>query len=151
MVIQINAGDLQAIPTGDPLPSKFSPQTLLQDKAIYQVKGNSEIYLVSNNTLRLIPDPETLQYLGYNSTQVITVSAQDFKSLSKGTAMPSRKDSAFIQVSGTLNIYVMENGIKRLIPNLQTFKAMNPNGNIVQKLNQQDFDAIITGPDVIAY
>lgn len=151
MILTFSKEDVQAIPTGDPLPAGFAPKITLQERAIYQVAGDAKIYVVINKNLRLIPDPETLSYMGYNGNMIQTITQQDLNNAAKGTILPSRRDGSLIQLVGDLNIYIMEKGIKRLIPDKATFTSMNLDINKVQKISKEDFNEIVNGPAIIVY
>jgi hypothetical protein len=79
------------------------------------------------------------------------ITRQDLSNAAKGAALPSRKDGSLIQVVGDLNIYIMEKGIKRLIPDKATFTSMNLDINKVQKISKDDFNEIVNGPAVVLY
>ncbi|MFI5133638.1 MAG: hypothetical protein ACHQEB_04840, partial [Chitinophagales bacterium] len=148
MIQSVSTTDLLSIPAGDPIPSKFIPKTVLAERALYrQTGGDGTVYIVINKTLRGIPDPETLAAMGYTFTQVQDVSAQDL-SLPKGTNLPTRKDGTLLRAQNEVEVYIMNQGIRQLFPNAETFNAMKLDWNKIINVAKADLLDIPVGPGV---
>ena len=148
MVNSISIADLKEIPRGAQIPVNFKPMIALQEKALYQVPGDPTVYVVLNNMLRGIPDPETLGLMGYTFAQVTSISVQELASLNKGTILPVRTQNSTLQVIGKTEIYMMDKGTRRLTPDPATRKILNIDLSKVQKITQADIDMIPLGPAI---
>jgi hypothetical protein len=148
MVIKLSKTDLERITVGVPIPSRLIPMIPMMEKALYQVSGDPTVYILFNGKTRSIPDPETLGFMGYNSSQVNQVSAADLSRYSRGDRMPSRKNGALVQESGKPEIYVMENGLRRWIPDIETSRELGLNSGSVQSISSSDMSAIPKGADI---
>ena len=151
MVQFVSKADLTAIPAGDDIPSKFIPKTVLTEKAIYmQVGGNGTVYVVLNKTLRGIPNLPTLQAMGYDGSQILHITAQDLNSLPIGPLLPDRQDGMLLQADQSSLVYIMQSGIRRHVPDVETFNSMNLDWNKVQKVSAQDLELIPAGPALLS-
>jgi hypothetical protein len=150
MINFISKADLQAIPEGAPIPSRFKPRVVLQERALYQVTGDPAVYVVINRTLRHIPDPETLVFMGYNFGQIQGITLADFNTLSKGQMLATRRNGSMVQASGDPAVYYMENGIRRGIPDPETLNYMKLDWSKIQKLAPQDLVDIPIGPALLS-
>jgi hypothetical protein len=151
MVQVLPISDLNIIQKGDPIPSKFNAGVSLQERMIYKVIGNPLMYVLINKTFRIIPDMETLGFLGFNSGQFQEVNLETFKKLTAGTPIASRKNGQLIMLNtGDPAVYIMENGIRRAFPDAETFNAMKLDWNRILKLNAEDLNDIPKGPALIS-
>lgn len=148
MIIVVSSQDLERIPAGSQIPSGLQANASLVEKALYQVDGNPTVYIVYGNTLRGIPDPETLTHMGYNFSQVKRVSTQNLNMLPKGPNMPSRRNGALVQAIGDPAVYVMDGGLRRHIPDIETLNAMSLNIAALQRIPIADNNAIPRGADI---
>ena len=151
MIQSVTKVDLDAIPLGEQLPSKFNPGIVMVERALYrQVGGDGAVYVVINKTLRWITNPATLTAMGYEWSQVQDISAQDISRLPKGAVLPSRENGALLNITGQSQNYIMENGIRRLIPDTETFSALGLNVKKIQKVSTADMNDIPNGPPLIS-
>ena len=148
LVNSISIADLKEIPLGAQIPVNFKPMIVLQEKALYQVPGDPTVYVVQDNMLRGIPDPETLGLMGYTFAQVHSINTQELASLKKGTILPVRTQNSTLQVMGKTEIYMMDKGIRRLTPDPATRKILNIDLGKVQKISQEDMNLIPVGPAI---
>lgn len=151
MIQNVSSADLNSIPAGDQIPVNFNPKLVMQEKALYQVPGDPTVYVVLNKTFRAIPDPETLAYMGYNFGQIQSITATDFSSLPKGTGLATRRQNAMVQENGKPEVYMMDNGIRRLIPDPETLSGLGLSGNNVQKITTADMSLIPLGPAIASF
>jgi hypothetical protein len=135
---------------GDPIPSKFNPSIPLTEKMIYKVAGNPFMYILFNRTFRVIPDLETLAFMGYNVNQFQVITTDDFKKLPAGTSLPTRKNGSMVQAINDPTVYYLENGIRRGIPDPETLAAMNLDWNKIQKISLEELNDIPKGPALIS-
>jgi len=151
MIQSVSKADLLTIPTGEPIPSKFAPKTVFTEKALYRpADGSGTVYIVINKILRGIPDPETLAAMGYNFAQVQDISAQQSTTLPKGAVLPSRRDGTLLRAENDPEVFIMEKGIRRSIPDIETFNDMSLNMANVKSVSRQDLLDIPQGPKVVS-
>ena len=148
MVQTISGPDLARIPAGFPIPSKLQATIRLIEKAVYRGTGESLMYIVLNNTLKGIPDNETLQFMGYTINQVIEVSPQDLNKLSRGTGIASRRNGMLVKSTVLPDVFVMENGLRRAIPDPETFNALGYDWNKIQTIQDAELNMIPKGADL---
>ncbi|GEM_PF-6791068 len=148
MIQSVTPADLQAIPAGDPLPSRFVPGGSLGERALYRQIGDPSVYVIINQIRRGIPNPETLLAMGYNWGHVKEITAQVMNSLPKGDNVPNRANGMLVQVNGQPAVYLMESGLRRPIPDAETFNALKLNWNNIQKITQADMNEIPSGPAI---
>ncbi len=151
MIQFVSKADILAIPIGEPIPSKFVPKTVLVERAVYrQAGGDGTVFIVLNKTLRPIPNNETLFAMGYDLNQVQTITAQEANSISKGPLLPDRKDNRLIKSVNSPEVYIMEKGLRRWIPDIETFNSMGLNSGNITTVSNEDFLNIPKGPDVVS-
>ncbi|MBC7875191.1 MAG: hypothetical protein H7Y01_14400, partial [Ferruginibacter sp.] len=148
MIQTVPQDELSKIPLGAQLPSRLAVPVQLVEKALYHVPGDPTVYVIINNAFRGIPDPETLGFMGYNFGLVNSISAQDLGRLPKGTNLATRRNGALVQGTGTPEVYYMENGLRRWIPDGETFEAMRLSWSGVQNIGLADLNAIPKGADI---
>ncbi len=151
MIQFVSKADILAIPIGEPIPSKFVPKTVVVERAVYrQAGGDGTVFIVLNKTLRPIPNNETLFAMGYDLNQVQTITAQEANSISKGPLLPDRKDNRLIKSVNSPEVYIMEKGLRRWIPDIETFNSMGLNSGNITTVSNEDFLNIPKGPDVVS-
>ncbi|AGY57335.1 S-layer homology domain-containing protein [Gloeobacter kilaueensis] len=115
------------------------------------VRGSSStIYKVENGRRRAIPNPQTLQALGYSFDQVVKLPDNQLNTIPLGQPVPSQPffaDGALVRGSGP-TIYQIENGRRRAIPDPQTLQALGYNFNQVKKISDSQLNAIPLGAPV---
>jgi len=150
MITSVTKADIDGIPVGEQIPVNFNPKIQLLENVLYQVPGDPTVYIVLNKTFRAIPDPETLGLMGYTFGQIQPITAADFGSLQKGTAMASRKQNATVQAAGKPEVYLMDSGIRRLIPDAETFAALQLEKGKIQVISGVDLNMIPSGPAIVS-
>jgi hypothetical protein len=68
--------------------------------------------------------------------------------LPKGPNMPSRRNGALVQAIGDPAVYVMDGGLRRHIPDIETLNAMSLNIAALQRIPIADNNAIPRGADI---
>lgn len=88
------------------------------------------IYFLQNSVARLVPDQATFQFMAQGQS-VRTISDADLAATKKGAPLPSRADNTILNVLvpgvpgfAPLDAFIMQGGLKRSIPDLQTFQAL---------------------------
>ncbi len=94
----------------------FEPKGLL-----IQEFGHIEIYLYHKGKLRHIPDPPTLQLLGYSIKDVNVIPHQEYIKYKLDSPLESIYSVKFVTINGRPEIYMIINGEKRHIPDVVTF------------------------------
>ncbi len=150
MVQYISKQDLQEITQGEQIPSKFMVKIPLLNKVLYNTNGDPKVYIMINNTRRHIPDIETLQFLGYTTDMIQNISNAEMATISLGAPLPSRKDRTILKAANENYHYVLENGITRLIPDTETFDAMQLNRANIITVSKQDITDIPAGPAIVS-
>lgn len=92
--------------------------------------GTPEVYLYRNGILRHIPDPPTLQLLGFSFLDVQVVSDNEFEKYRRGGPLESVATANIIQANGKPEVYIIIGEEKRHVPDQNTLIA-------IQLLNNQ--------------
>jgi len=150
MVQVVSKQELLSIPQGQPLSSKFNPRIEPQERVMYQVPGDPAVYIVINKTLRWVLDPETIFAMGYNWGMVQSISAQDLNMFPKGPRLPSRKDGALLRALNDQAVFIMEKGMRRWIPDIETFNSMGLDAASIVSVSNEDLLDIPKGPNVVS-
>jgi hypothetical protein len=127
-IVDVQAEDLEQIPTGEPIPVKLAPSIKLVDGGVYRASDAAINYKVENQKLRAIPDTETFRYLGYVDTMVAVVTKANLGSLPTGIPIPSRKQGKYysVQFANGMHYYIIDMGVKReiLLTDTETWKTL---------------------------
>jgi hypothetical protein len=118
--------DLNALREGPPLPSRADGTVL---------KGSgSEIYVVQGCQRKLVPDTPTLNTLG-GWGAVRGVIDSDLSAIPEGGSIPPvptpipvpLREGDLVQVAGQPQIFLLEGGLLRLVPDMATFYDLDLN------------------------
>ncbi len=150
MIQFISKSDLNAIPQGEKIPSKFIPEPMLYEKALYRQNGKDTVFLVVDKTLRPIPNPATLVALGYLWEHVREVPAQEINLLPRGSALPNMEDGKLIKESGQAAVYLIENSVLRHVPDLATFNILRLNNMAIQTVSSAEFKMMTIGKPIVS-
>ena len=93
-------------------------------------KGYHQVYLYKNGVLHHIPDPPTLQLLGYSFNDVNIISAQEFQKYTVRPALESVMTGRLVRANNKPEVYIIIGGEKRHIPDPTTL-------SVIQQLNSQ--------------
>jgi hypothetical protein len=101
--------------------------------------SSNRYYWIQDGKRREIPDPETVQKLGFQ-TEVKSVSDTDRDKFPSGTPLPSRRDGVLLRDVQEGNVYLMQDGKRDLV--------LDPNGrgeswkSKIQEVLKADLDQI---------
>lgn len=113
--------------------------------------ANGTFYLVENGVLRELPDAETIQHMHLNASLARPLGELDTSSHAFGPAFPSRRDGQVIKAAKHNWIFLIKDGRRHGIPNMETFFALNLSMAQVRVLSFEDLSSIVMGaplPDV---
>ena len=106
---------------------------------------NGPVFLLYNGTMHEVPDPQTLSNLAF--TNPLTVfNRDDLSFVKKGVPLPALHSNT-IQDPATQNIYLLENGLRRYIPDTKTLDALRRH-NSVELMPSPLVNEIPEGPPV---
>jgi Thiol-activated cytolysin len=108
--------------------------------------SSPKVFLVTGSARRWIPDPETLMALtsaGWGAVR--QVSDEEMAALQEGAPMPSRRDGSIYQGATAPQVYVLESGARRQVPDAETLDARFGGLAAVVLIDQSDCDAVPLG------
>jgi hypothetical protein len=118
----LTSSEISWIPTGNRLLSALTQGSL--------VKGpGPEVFVVDNGARRHILNEGVLATCGYGASQIYHLSSGTLQSVPSGAALGGSPCPKFVPASGQLlkgsgpQVYLVQEGIKRHIPNEATFSA----------------------------
>ncbi len=122
-IIEINEADIAGYPIGLAISSaSTSPQGV-----IYQITDlNNSYYLFKDNILYPITDKAVIS-TNYKNLNIEKHKLKDIKNLEVANLPLNFKDGTLLRISDSNNVYVIENGKKRLIADVDTFAALGYN------------------------
>jgi hypothetical protein len=106
-------------------------------------------YDFSTGTLRHIPDPATLDALGYKRNQFVRWSKEKFNSVSQGHDIRSVRKCRLVQKGNTSGVYAILEGIKRWVPDKETLLAIGRNFDEVESIDEKEFFALQEGESLV--
>jgi hypothetical protein len=92
--------------------------------------GHHEVYLYRDRGLHHIPDPDTLQLLGYSFNDVSVISPQEFRQYSIRPPLESVRTARLVRASNRREVYIIIGGERRHVPDPGTLY-------VIQILRQQ--------------
>lgn len=121
--------------------------------------GTMQYFIIEHGFLRVIPDKETLASLHHMNVsdgkgidiQTQTITPLDLTAYPIGVPMPSRKDGLLIKAPKNNQVYVIESGKRRGIPNMDTLAHLKLTLDDVKVYSDDDVQQIPLGfpiPDV---
>jgi hypothetical protein len=112
------------------------------------VKGSGPaVYLMQAHQRRWIPNPDTFNFMKLDWNVIQVVVNADLEGIPRGPDVPSRANGALMRGSGPA-VYWMQGGLRRWIPDPDTFNAMRLNWNAIQAVSDADLEAVPRGQDV---
>ncbi|KKK74067.1 hypothetical protein LCGC14_2887480, partial [marine sediment metagenome] len=139
---------LAGIPTGEPLLDALADGNLLRG-------GGSGVYVMEAGVRRHITSPSALVDCGYGRDAVFVISNSPLNSVPTGDPLsgppcPHLSPPDGILVKGTGSAaYVMQQGLKRHVPNLATFAAQGFLWGNVNNIPDSTLGAIPTGEPLL--
>jgi hypothetical protein len=119
------------------------------------VRGSDPaIYLVENGERRWIPDLVTLQSNGFDPKSILRVEDEELERIPQGAALPStmpvleRPDGALLTATG--DVYIMEAGQRRLVPDPVTFLTNDFDATAIERITEPELNAVPEGPPLEA-
>jgi hypothetical protein len=108
------------------------------------VRGNGpEVFAIDNGSRRWVPNKATFDAMGLSLKDVQRLSDQELNKTPRGVDFPSLS-GRLVRGSG-LAIFRLEDGLRRLIPNMATLNAMGLSSESVQTLSDQELNSIRSG------
>jgi hypothetical protein len=114
----------------------------------YSMAGQPEQYLYAGGEFRWIPDMETLTALQLDTRPLITFAYDQIAGFMIGKPIPSRKDGSLVQAINEPAKYIIENGNRRWIPDMETFIELGLLEEMVQYIPKQELLAIPEGKQI---
>jgi len=113
---------------------------------ILQGAESKNVYLVTDGKRHYIPTPATLQSLGV-SNQIKSVSNSVLDAIPLGVQIPAL-DSPLIMKATSGQVFVLEAGKRRYVPNPQTFDALHYAASQIRTIPDDGADAIPLGTQI---
>lgn len=108
------------------------------------VKGSGpEVFILHTDTRHWIPNPETFKAFGFSWNAIKTISDAELNKIPRGENYPELHNSV-IKGSGP-EVYSIQGGKRRWIPNPETFEAMGFDWNTIQIIPDQKLQLIPEG------
>ncbi len=118
--IEITDADIAGYPIG----AIINASTTAPTGVIYQITDlNNSYYLFKDNTLYPITDKAIIA-INYKELAVEKHKVKEIKNLPVADLPISFKDGTLLRITDSNNVYVIENGKKRLIADVDTFAAL---------------------------
>lgn len=114
-----------------------------------------EIYLYKDGALRHIPDPPTLQLLGYSFSDVNDISSDEFSKYIQKPALESISSGRLVRANNQYEVYIILDGEKRHVPDpltllaIQQYKSKEGQNNKVEILSEDDVSKWPTGKPLV--
>ena len=121
-----------------------------QDKMRNDGNGTT-FFLIENGALRELPDAETIRHMHLDPAKAKRLDEIDVKAYPRGPPFPSRRDGQLLRFAKSNWIFLIKDGKRHGVPNLDTFFSLNASMAQVKIVGQADLEAIVMGdpvPDV---
>lgn len=118
--------------------------------------GISTIYVIEKGMLRGIPDLKTFNAKGYSWRAIKEISANEMRLIPVGKPIPSTNfpsahrynDGELVRQIGTPAVYVIDKGVRHIIPNLKTFNAKGYSWGAIKEISANEMRLITEGPQI---
>jgi hypothetical protein len=144
----VSDSSLDSIPTGEPLLDVLADGNLLAGTG-------AEVYAMEGGIKRHVSSPAVLADCGYGWDAVYVIPDSRLSGIPTGAVLSgppcphlSPPNGALIKGSGN-EVYVMEAGIKRHVPNAATFGAYGYHWGNINGVPDSSLDAIPTGEPLL--
>ena len=142
--IEISDTDIADYPIG----SIINASTTAPQGIIYQITDlNNSYYLFKDNTLYPITDKSIIA-INYKDLAIEKHKVKDIKNLPVADLPLNFKDGTLLRITDSNNVYVIENGKKRLIADVDTFAALGYNRNNVIAVSSITATNILSGEPI---
>lgn len=138
-------------------PASPASRSLLVEEAFAQpsfpdgtlIKNSSpQVYIIVKGQRRWIPDPNTFNALGLNWNMIQTLPTNIVAAIPKGPDYPSLPGSL---VKGSdPKIYLLQNGVRRWIPDPETFEALGYRWNSIYQISDTALNQVPQGQPIPA-
>jgi hypothetical protein len=109
---------------------------------LLQLAGEAAVYLVINGFRRWVPNQATFNLLFVSNA---TITPFDISQVSQG---PQLSDGAVLAIGGSDRVYLVSNGVKMWIPNMDIFNRYRFNTSQIVKVPQVVIDSVPNGPNL---
>ncbi len=142
--IEITDADIVGYQTG----SVINASTTAPQGIIYQITDlNNSYYLFKDNVLYPITD-KSIVAVNYKDLTIEKRKLKDIKNLTVADLPINFKDGTLLRVTDSNNVYVIENGKKRLIADVDTFAALGYKRTNVISVNSITVVNILNGEPI---
>jgi hypothetical protein len=127
-----------------------SIQAQIKDGTLIRAKGHNEVYVLENGLRRWITNPDVFNGLAYKWSNVQVVSEDVVNTYPLGndlTSSYSYPEGSLLKGDGP-EVYLIEAGKKRWIPNPQIFEAKGFEWESIIKVSQSNLNYISRGDDI---
>ena len=133
---------------GYQMGSVINASTTAPQGVIYQITDlNNSYYLFKDSTLYPITDKNIIA-VNYKNLAIEKHKAKDIKNLPVADLPVNFKDGTLLRITDNNNVYVIENGKKRLIADVDTFAALGYNRNNVISVSAITATNILSGEPI---
>lgn len=131
-------------------PPDMVPAIPLVEGNRYQFNGEPEQYVFSNGTFRWIPGTETLIGAKLDARPLSILPNSQQVGAILGSPLPSRRDGTLIQAQNEPDVFIMDGGMRRRIPDTETFNMLGLNTGMIQVISKQDLLSIPPGQQLLS-
>jgi len=135
-IMTISDGELMLYLTGDFVGYKSG--------TLAKAAGDSTVYLLSGGQKQAFVSSEQFINMGYQWKNVLTVSAGELERYFVGDNV-KYSDGTLVQRKGDSNVFRIENGAPKLIPDVATFNRLKLSWSKVLKISMEDFNKLYSG------
>lgn len=120
--------NLDLILSDEDHPYTGNPWDHHQDKLrVVRTTNGSLFYLIENGVLREMPDNFTMHTFHVKVTENIPpLTEEDKRIYPIGPRIPSRKDGSLLKMPKRNQLWLVKNGHRHAIPNMETFNSIKP-------------------------
>jgi hypothetical protein len=111
------------------------------------IKGSTDpVFIMVHGQKRWIPNPQTFDALGLKWDEILVVPNQVIDPIARGPDYPSLRGPV-VKGSGP-NVYLLQRGVRRWIPDPETFEAIGLRWESIQLLPDAELQLIPEGPPI---
>jgi len=132
-ILSVSDEELARYPAGDFVGYK--------NGTLAKAAGEATVYLLSGGQKQAFVSAEQFTNLGYQWKNVLSVSAGELERYFLGETV-KYPDGALVQRKGDVNVFRIESGLAKLIPDLATFKKLKLSWLNVLKISGGDFQKL---------
>lgn len=102
-------------------------------------------YVIEDGSFRGIPDMSTLRLMNLNTSYAVKPTDEESREMTVGPDYPSRKDGQVLKGRKSSEIFLVEGGKRRSIPNMDTFDHLGLSMSAVWMTSETDMMQIPKG------